>query len=133
MARVGLFEHRKFKRLVQAVGGRALALGSLELLWHSCYQAADDYIGDEEDVEALAEWQGEPRKLFTALVAAGFVEPDPDRGGYRVHDLFDHAPQHVRERVERELARQQSGESLSEARRRAGRAGRALQLAPGKH
>lgn len=128
MARVGLFEHRKFKRLSATLGGRAIALGSLELLWHGCYQNADDYLGDEVDVEAAADWRGEPGKLATALLAAGFIEADPDRSGYRVHDLFDHAPAHVREKLERELARRQAGESLSEARRRAGKAGRAAQL-----
>jgi len=129
MARVSLFEHRKFKRLALSLGGRAIALGSLELIWHGCYQTADDYLGDEVDVEAAADWRGESGKLAAALLAAGFIEADPERPGYRVHDLFDHAPQHVKDKLERELARQQAGESLSEARSRAGKAGRAAQLA----
>lgn len=129
MARVSLFEHRKFKRLSVALRSRALALGSLELIWHGCYQTADDYVGDAVDVEAAADWRGKVGALTSALEIAGFIERDPDRDGYRVHDLFQHAPQHVRERFERELARRQAGESLSDARSRAGKAGRAAQLA----
>lgn len=131
MARVSLFDHRKFKRLALLVGGKAVALGSLELMWHVCYQLADDFLGDESDVEVAAEWMGEAGKLCSALVATGFIEECPDgseRPGYRVHDLFDHAPTHVKLKLERELARKESGETLEQARSRAGAIGRAKQL-----
>lgn len=123
MARVGLFEHRKFKRLVRDVGGKALALGSLELIWQSSYATADPYIGDAIDVEAVAEWQGEAGKLLAALLSAGFIDHDEERGGYVVHDLYDHCPNHVRDRAKREAAREQTGQTISDVRREAGKKG----------
>ena len=71
MARPGLLQHRKFRRLARAVGSTALALGSLELVWSSAYESGDDYLGDEIDVESAAQWQGEPGALATALASAG--------------------------------------------------------------
>ena len=58
------------------VTGKALALGSLELILQSSYATADPYIGDAIDVEAVAEWQGETATL----------EPAPDRPHNVTHD-----------------------------------------------
>ncbi len=134
MPRAGLFEHRKFKRLARAIGNKAVAAGSLELIWHSCYATATDYIGDAMDVEAAADWKGKTGKLCDALLDAGgeeepgFIERVPGRSGYRVHDLLDHAPEHVRRKFERERAREESGRTLAEDRSEAGKRGRAAQL-----
>lgn len=129
MARHDLTEHRKFKRLVRDVGGKALALGSLELIWHACYAAGDDYLGDATDVEIAADWQGEAGVLFNALLGAGgegvagFIEADPDRPGYRVHDLFDHAPPHVVRKVKAKIQRDEAGQTISDLRRAVGKRG----------
>lgn len=52
----------------------------------------------------------------------GFIEERED-GLYYVHDFFDHAPDYVRKRAEREAARTQSGRTLSGIRAEAGRKG----------
>jgi len=118
VARPTLYAHRKFRRLARALKSEALAAGHLELLWHSAYESGDDWIGDGDDVEAAARWTGRKGVLTSALLTAGgdedpgFIEPDL-RGGYRVHDLWDHAPEYVRKRRTRELARRETGKALS--------------------
>lgn len=109
MARPGLFTHRKFRRLSAMLGGEAIALGHLEFLWHTAYDAADPYVGDPTDVEVAARWTGEPGKLWRALLICGgegqpgFIEEVENRGGhFAVHDLWDHAPRYVRQRQQRQ-------------------------------
>lgn len=132
MARPGLEGHRKFVRLARALGSEALAMGHLELLWHSAYASGDDYLGDESGVEAAARWNGEPGRLCRLLVDAGgedkgFIEEIPDRPGrYAVHDLYDHAPEYVRKRMDREAKRRAQGKTLRELRAEAGRKGAAV-------
>lgn len=136
MARPGLTNHRKFRRLARAIGSEPLALGSLEFLWRQGYESGDDYLGEAEDVEAAARWAGEPGKLATALLEAGgngrtgFIEPVSGRdGAYQIHDLFDHAPDYVQKRRAREMERVARGQTLSSQRSEAGKKGRAAQLA----
>jgi hypothetical protein len=95
-----------------------MAIGVLELLWNSCYEAGDDYVGTAEDIDAVVGWPGEPGVVALALVAAGipeghgFIEPlQPEKDGdpmrYRVHDLWHHAPEYVTKRRKRESERRQ--------------------------
>lgn len=123
MARPTLLSHRKFARLARAVGGRAVALGSLELLWAAAYESGDDEVGGTEDVEAAAEWAGETGVMFAALRDAGkpdrpgFIEESSDRPGvWVIHDLYDHAPDYVQRRVTREAQREARGETISQLR-----------------
>jgi len=147
MARIGLTMDRKFRRLARALDdvqvgfGEILARGALELLWDAAYEAADDYIGDRVDVETAAHWRGRDGVLLAALLGAGgeglagFIDeggddswPEGRPGTYRVHDLWDHAPEFVERRAKREAEREAKGESLSELRSAAGKKGRAKQL-----
>jgi len=130
MARPGLTQHRKFLRLARLLGSAPLALGCLELMWEKCYQNGEPYLGDEIDVEAAAQWPGASGVLCKALLGAGgdghqgFIEEVEGKPGrYQCHDLFDHAPRYVGKRLERELARQEKGQSLSQLRSDAGRKG----------
>ena len=137
MARPGLLRNRKFARLATALetlcgcGGELAAMGSLELLWAVAYENGDERIGDTLDVENAARWRGQPGMLTRALYEAGgetsgFIEETPGQPGrYQIHDFWTHAPDYVRRRREREDARVQKGESLSEARARAGKRGAA--------
>jgi hypothetical protein len=120
MGRPGLSRHRKFARLTRLLGSAALARGHLELIWEVAYENGDDLLGDSGDVELLAQWQGEAGVLAAALVEAGFV--DLDANEYRIHDLYDHAPEYVRKRADREAARQEKGITLREIRAAAARA-----------
>lgn len=142
MGRPGLMQHRKTRRAIRDIGSAALLRGSLELIWDTCYEAGDDYLGSSEDVELAAQWAGSSGVLTQALARAGgegnvgFIEPDPERPGWRIHDLFENAPEYVQKRLLREIARKERGETISSLRSAAGRKGRALQLAKqtaGKH
>ena len=127
MARPGLTQHRKFRRLARALDasfvglGRVLARGYLELLWDSCYESGEEYVGTADDIETLVGWTGESGMLTRALVEAGlpegvgFLEP-VDGTGYRVHDLWHHAPEYVGKRRKRELERQRKEAPLMERR-----------------
>jgi hypothetical protein len=113
MARPGLTGHRKFRRLARALGSPILARGALELLWDSCYEAGDDYVGTAADIEQAIGWPGESGVLVRALIDAGapegvgFLDPAHGvEGAFRVHDLWHHAPDYVAKRRRRELDRQ---------------------------
>lgn len=124
MARPTLFGHRKLLRLARAVGSRALAIGHLEILWSGAYESGEPVLGDQVDVEGLAEWEGAPGALAQALLDAGgpgrkgFLEVTAE-GLLAIHDFWDHAPDYVRRRAEREQKRQDEGKTLSDKRREA--------------
>ena len=113
MARISLQTHWKFQRLARAVGSKVLARGILETLWEPCWVAGDAYCGTRQDIEALCEWKGEPGALTKALLmegakGAGFIETydgrvKSDERHYQIHDFYDHCPEYVRRRREREL------------------------------
>ena len=138
MGRPGLTQHRKFRRLVRAVGNPVLARGSLELIWDTCYEAGVAYLGDAEDVEAAAQWKGEPGLLARALLESGgegehgFIDEVPGRPGhFECHDLYDHAPEYVRKRFDREEERKARGITLQEIRSAKGKAGAAARWGKG--
>lgn len=119
MGRPTLLNHLKFRRLERELKSRALALGTLELIWHHAYEHGD-FIASNEDLELICDWQGEPGFIGPALVYIGFLDPHPDgEPGYFVHDLYDHAPQYVQRRAEREHERRVKGQSISSIRRQA--------------
>ena len=121
MARPGLLTHRKFIRLARTLKSDALAFGHLGIIWDACYESGDDNVGSAEDLEYLARWAGEPGVLASALVQSGFIDIDED-GTHRVHDLYDHAPDYVQRRMEREHERRSKGVTIQELRAKAGRA-----------
>jgi hypothetical protein len=108
MARPGLLKHPKFARMVYLLGVPVPhALGYMECLWGVCYERGDPLLGDALDVELAAQWPGEKGKLFEALRECRFIDQvEQDR--YEVHDLFDHAPDYVRKRKEREHTRKRA-------------------------
>lgn len=126
MARPGLRNHPKFKRLLAMLRiPEAHLYGHLQMLWDAAYEFGEK-VGDSIDVEINAGWSGEPGMLCQALASCagdgrhGFIEPDPDREGrWIIHDLFDHAPQYVQRRMEREASRVQRGQTISDIRRAA--------------
>jgi len=116
--------HRKLLRASRILGEpEPHIIGYMELLWHSCNETGEPWIGDGEDVEMIAKYPGEPGKLVHALLTcggegrAGLIEPDPDLDGLRVHDYYDHAPDYVRKRLKREEERRERGKSMRKQRR----------------
>lgn len=125
MARPTLFSHPKWAKLVARLKNRALALGSLELIWEAAYASGDPIIGDVEAVEELADWRGPRGELASAMVHAGFLDVHPAADGgqvHVVHDLEDHAPDYVIKRWQREADRRKQGKTLREVRQEAARA-----------
>lgn len=112
MARLGLRNHPKFRRLVALLRlPEAYVLGHLQMLWETAYEIGPE-IGDATDVEVAAGWVGEPGVLCSALATCGgsgrhgFLEPNPELPDcFLVHDLWDHAPEYVSRRVGKEIAR----------------------------
>ena len=130
MARPSFFSHPKFFALSARVGSKALAVGTMELLWSAAYSSGNPILGTAEVVELMADWKGEPGALADALVDVGLLDVESDRSdtenasdrsdtgcaplGYtsrtksaplRIHDLTDHAPDYVRKRQAREEKR----------------------------
>lgn len=107
MARPTLFAHPKFRRLVFLLGQpEPLVLGCLEFLWHVAYESGEAVIGDTLDVELAAKWPGERGVFCKALLDVRFID-EIEPGRYTIHDLYDHAPDYVRKRMEREASRKQ--------------------------
>ena len=96
-----LLDHRKFLRLARLLAEpKAHVVGYLMLMWRRGYQTGNPLLGDELDVEAAAEFTGEPGKFATAALSAGFIDRDTD-GRFKIHDLWDHAPEWARKRMAR--------------------------------
>lgn len=141
MARLSLDKNKKLDRLAMGLNaiapgmGRLLARGILETLWGAAYEQADENVGDHIDVANAAGWPGDPLQLVELLhnaggtTRAGFIDVDSERGGYKLHDFWEHAPGWVKVKAQKNAAREAAGKSISEMRREAGRAGRAKQLA----
>lgn len=108
MARPTLFTHRKFLKLSRLLRSDVLALGHLEFMWHAANESGDPVLGDQDDAEAVARWQGESGELVQALVSSGFVDRRPD-GVFEIHDYWHHCPDYVRKRAFREAKRRERG------------------------
>jgi hypothetical protein len=132
MGRPNLRLNRKFPRLVRLLRGTCgefaelVARGVLEHMWEVGYDCGDDHLGDAIAVADAARWPLDPDVLARALAQAGgpgdkgFIEEIEGREGHwRIHDLYDHAPEYVRKRMDRESARRARGQTLAEVRSRA--------------
>ena len=101
MAKAELIYHRKFTRLLRLLGEpRPPVIGYLELLWLRGYQTGNPVVGDALDVEAAAEFGGEPGTFARAAEDAGFIDRNAD-GTFSIHDLYEHAPDYVKKRMAR--------------------------------
>lgn len=116
MARPTLDTCVKFKRLCQRLGlPRPYVKGLLTTMWDVANATGNPYLGGPEDVEAAAEWPGEPGAWFAAMRGdagghgAWIDETEPGSNRYRVHDYYDHAPKYVKNRWYMEQRRRRSG------------------------
>ena len=112
MARQTLDRAVKFKRLVLELDmPRPYVRGLLETLWDVAHECGDPVIGDDEDVEAAAEWPGTAGEFVSALAKLEWID-QLDDGSWEIHDYWDHAPDYVRKRRQRELERHESADKL---------------------
>lgn len=95
MARRTLDRHPKFKRLFRELRiNRALARGHLELWWDSAHDKSCPIFESAAELEACAEWEGEPGALAAKLVDVKLADALP-KGRLQVHDYWDHCPEYV--------------------------------------
>lgn len=115
MAKLSLLTHPKFRRLTRLLGlGEAQAVGHLELLWHVAYEVGSADIGDATDVEAAARWEGTAGALCAALVDCKLLDVVSRTGEteqYAIHDLADHCPKYVKDRLAKRLQRAKMSET----------------------
>lgn len=110
MARPTLDRNVKFKSLCRKLAlPKPYVRGLLETMWDCAHECGNPILGTAEDVEAAAEWPGEPGIFAVAVI--GFVDPLPD-GRFEIHDYWDHAPDYVKKRRQRELEREEAGAKL---------------------
>jgi hypothetical protein len=103
MAMVEIYNRPKFRRLVRTLGiNRAHVLGHLESLWMCTYQAKSPILDSADDVEMLAEWEGEPGAFVAAAVTEGWLD-DLGDGRLAVHNWFKRAPDYVPTDVARRM------------------------------
>jgi len=114
MARPGLFKHRKFARLASRLRSPILAVGVLETLWYVCGETCDDRVGTAADLAFALKWTDKRIDIACVLHESGFLDCDAD-GHYVVHDFWDHCPQFVKRRREREDARRADGAATKAA------------------
>lgn len=104
MAKRAVIEHPKFARLKSCLKcNRATALGYLECLWHFTGRfTPQGDIGkfSDEEIEAWAEWDGEPGDLIHAFVECRWIDRD-DVCRIIVHDWQDHADNATRMTLKR--------------------------------
>ena len=100
MAKPELLNHPKFGRLLRALKVPPyVGVGILETLWQRCYATTDDVVESAADLAWAIGWDAaDADRLADSLVAAGFLDPEGSRG-FRVHNLFRHAPLYVRRRL----------------------------------
>jgi hypothetical protein len=111
MARQTLDRAVKFKRLVLELDlPKPYVRGLLETLWDVAHECGDPVIGTTDDVEAAAEWPGDPGQFVAALARLGWI--DEVDGAWEIHDYWDHAPDYVRKRRQREIERHERADRL---------------------
>lgn len=114
MPKAELFDHRKFIRLKRLLNAPTPhVVGYLECLWRRGYQTGSDVMGDAMDVEAAAEYPGEPGTFCRSALDVGFIE-ERTPGVYAIHDLYEHAPKYAKLRMHRKGTAPKVWKSVSE-------------------
>lgn len=135
MAKTSLIMSGKFKRLVAGLGIPApYVRGLLDTIWDSAHVKGSPVLGCAEDIEAVAEWPGEPGKLVSEMVGVGFL--DRVAGGVHViHDYWDHATEYAIDRYRARVSRMLGIEQMtrSQARIHAARAYRMILAGMDQH
>ena len=105
MARPTLNDSAKYKLLIRKLQlPRPYVRGLLSTLWEVGYASGNPVVGDPDQVEAAAEWPGDPGVLFAALRDCRFLD-EAEPGVWEIHDFWDHAPEYVWKRFQREEGR----------------------------
>jgi hypothetical protein len=102
--KLGTDRNPKFIQFMDVLNvSRPMAVGLLELLWHSTAEfAPQGDIGrfDNKGIAKLVGWRGSPDVLVDALVLTRWLDPCREHR-LLVHDWRDHAPDFLKKRLER--------------------------------
>src|SRR5579862_7075936 len=102
MARPTLDRCVKYKALIRRLKiPKPYVRGLLETLWDVANECGNPVLGNQEEVEAAAEWPEEPGKFFAALRDGRWIDKLDD-GRWEIHDYWDHAPEYVKGRLRKE-------------------------------
>jgi hypothetical protein len=91
---IGFLGHFKTRKLRRRLGSQAVE--SFLWLWEFCSVPAHDRTDGDlsgmsvDDIEAAANWSGEPCALVEALLEVGYLERTED--GVKIHDWEKHQP-----------------------------------------
>lgn len=110
MAKSSLTGSMKFKALVRTLGIPAPhVLGHLEFMWKPAYESGNPTFRSHEMIELAAEWSGEPGVFAKAVCdpAHNFVDARKN-DQFEIHDFYEHAPDYVKKRIEREKQRKRN-------------------------
>jgi len=77
------------------------AIGHLELLWQTGYNKTSEVIGNSDDVELAAYWDGKEGEFTRIAKEVGFI--DEVDGVFTIHDFWDHCPSYVKRRKDAQL------------------------------
>lgn len=110
MAKSSLTGSMKFKALVRTLGIPAPhVMGHLEFMWRPAYDSGSPIYRSTEMIELAAEWIGEPGIFAKAVCdpAHNFIDARKD-GQFEIHDFYEHAPDYVKKKIEREKQRKKN-------------------------
>jgi hypothetical protein len=114
-------QHRKFLRLCRILPKEhpAKLRGHVENIWDACNDASNnnETFEDRDDVELVAEWDGEEGSLLNALLKVGLLEKGKARS-ITVHDYWDWCPHYVVERVKKRRQRNKNRDNAREVENR---------------
>ena len=106
--KAGTQNHLKTKRLMRLLGLPLYrAVGILETLWLLCIDCCDEgNVGkfSDDEIADYFGWEGKPSALVCGLAESGWLDQDEGER-YVVHDWLEHAPEFIRERVRKRVAR----------------------------
>jgi len=105
-----LARHPKTKKFARLLGvSLPAAVGHLHFFWWWAMDYAQDGDISRYDMEEVADacgWEGEPKKLFHALLDAGFTEGDD--GDYHIHDWREYAGRLIEKREQNKERKKRS-------------------------
>jgi hypothetical protein len=112
MARPTLDRNVKFRRLCRTLElPEPYVRGLLETMWDCAHECGNPVLGISVDIEAAAKWPGSAGTFAAAVIDCGLVD-EILNGRYRIHDYWDHAPDYVRKRRQREMERERNGAEM---------------------
>jgi len=109
-------DHPKVRRLARKLAiTRWQVIGVLESVWQFAAQYAEDGVlcprYTPAEIADFIEWDDDATALFAAMVDAGLLDREDDE--IVIHDWAEHAPDYVKKRLQKRVARAAKKSGLS--------------------